>query len=122
MNDFLKQLKITNRLLDIVNNDTVDPDFYHVVSTIALMTDQCSGDTGLSEGDIGMSITKDYIDIVDINDEDVQEQKNLLSLRLFDPWSLYRIRYYLQSYLITNKDVLNEEQIQELEELLEEVK
>lgn len=122
MNNFVKQLKITNRLLDIVDNDTVDPDFYHVVSTIALMTDQGSGDTSFTEGDIGMSVTKDGIEIVDIGDEDEQEMESLLLLKLFTPGSLNKIRYYLYAYLLTNREFLDEEQIQELEELLEEVR
>ena len=110
--------KITRRLLDIVDNDTVDPDFYHVVSTVALMVDQGPGDTHFSDGDIGISVTCDGIDIVDINDE---ETNSLLRLKLFKPKSLAKIEKYLRAYLITNRDFLDEEQVEELEELLEEV-
>jgi hypothetical protein len=110
--------KITRRLLDIVDNDTVDPDFYHVVSTVTLMVDQGPGDTHISDGDIGMSVTCDGIDIVDINDEDT---KSLLQLKLFKPGSLAKIKKYLRAYLVTNRDFLHEEQVEELEELLEEV-
>lgn len=114
----LENSKINRRLLDIVDNDTVDPDFYHVVSTIALMVDQGPGDTHISDGDIGMSIVCDGIDIVDINDDDT---KSLLQLKLFKPGSLVKIEKYLRAYLITNRDFLDEEQVEELEELLEEV-
>lgn len=113
----IENSKITRRLLDIVDNDTTDPDFYHIVSTISMMTDQGPGDTHISDGDIGMSITCDGIDIVDINDD----TKSLLRLKLFRPGSLAKIEKYLQAYLITNRDFLDEEQIEELEELLEEV-
>lgn len=114
----LENSKTNRRLLDIVDNDTVDSDFYHVVSTITLMVDQGPGNTHISDGDIGMSITCDGIDIVDVNDE---ETKSLLQLKLFKPGSLTKIEKYLQAYLITNRDYLDEEQVEELEELLQEV-
>lgn len=114
----LENNKTNRRLLDIVDNTDVDTDFYHVVSTIALMVDQGPGDTHISEGDIGISVTCDGIEIVDINEEDT---KGLLRLKLFKPESLAKIEKYLRAYLITNRDFLDEEIVEELEELLEEV-
>ena len=76
----LENDKITRRLLDIVDNTDVDTDFYHVVSTIALMVDQGPGDTGISEGDIGISAVCDSLSIVDI-----EEDECLLQLKMFRP-------------------------------------
>lgn len=110
--------KTNRRLLDIVDNDTVDPDFYHVVSTIALMVDQGKGDTYISEGDIGLAVTCDGIEVVDINDDDTKE---LLRLKLFKPGSLAKIRKWLLGHLVTNRTFLSDEQVEEIEKLLEEV-
>ena len=119
LNKQLKNCKTTTRLLDIVDDIDVDPDFRHVVSTIALMTDQGPGDTHISEGDIGMRVTCDSIDIVDINDDG--DTSDLLQLKLFRPGSLAKIEQYLQAHLLTNRDVLDDWQVEELEKLLEEV-
>lgn len=108
--------KVNNRLLDIVDNVDTDPDFYHVVSTIALMVDQHRGDTHLSDGDIGISITSDEISVVDI-----EESEYLLQLKMFRPKSLQKIRTLLEAYKLTNYTVLTDDEIYEIDDLLDEL-
>lgn len=113
--------KVNRRLLDIVDDcvagtEGVDTYFYHVVSTIALMVDQHRGDTHISEGDIGISITSDEISVVDI-----EEGECLLQLKMFRPKSLQKIRTLLEAYKLTNYTVLNDDEIYEVDDLLDEL-
>ena len=84
-----------------------------IVETLAELDD---GDmVCYSCGNIGISLTKKYIELVDIN-----ASTGLLELQIFPDYNdIARVKYYLEAYLLTNEDVLEAETIEELKRLIE---
>lgn len=114
-------LKLRKILSDNIDYDTAQCyDSCAVAGTVDLMIEAGDDNIGISEGTIGLNVVHNNIEFVDI-EADGDEVASLGDLHLFAPGSLYKIKKYLQAYLLTNRDVLDEDVIQELEELIEEV-
>lgn len=121
MFDFtIHNLRLQKILSDNIDYDTALPDVCAVVSTVDLMVDTGYNNVGISEGTIGLNVTHNNIEFVDI-EADGNEVSSLGDLHLFSPGAISKIEKYLRAYLLTNREFVDEDVIEELEELIEEV-
>lgn len=90
------------------------PELDHVISLVGIMEDQGDGNTSESIDNLGIDITDRAISLVDLG----TTNDMIGELRLFRDNEAYRIRHYLSAYLLTNRDVLEPDEITELENLI----
>lgn len=82
-----------------------DPSLDTVIRLLGDTEDQGDGNSSGSVDWVGIDVTKNGIDLIDLSDPD--EPVQFGAVRLFNDTDLFLVRHYLKAYLLTNEDVLS---------------